>query len=134
MIDYENEIFTSIAEESRDKHPGIIVKGEYVRSPAEFPMLAISEFQNVMIDELMDSTKEEKYAGLGYRIQVFSNKQSGKKAEAKAIFATADAKIRSMGFRRKTYAPTPEIYDSTIFSIVATYEAIIDTNGVVYKR
>ena len=134
MIDYENEIFTSIAEESRVKHPGIIVKGEYVRSPANFPMLTISEYDNVMVDELMDSTQEEKYAGVGYRIQVFSNKHSGKKAEAKAIFTTADKKIRSMGFRRRTYVTTPEIYDSTIFSIVATYEAIIDTNGVVYKR
>lgn len=134
MIDFENEIFTSVAKEAREKHPGVIVKGEYVRSPADFPMLTISEFQNADIDELMDSSKEEKYAGVGYRIQTFSNKQSGKKAEAKAIFATADEKMKSMGFRRKTYAPTPEIYDSTIFSIVATYEAIIDTNGVVYKR
>lgn len=134
MNDFENEIFTNVATDLRSEHPGIVVKGEYVRSPAEFPMAAISEFENVMVDELMDSSQEENYSGLGYRLQVFSNKASGRKAEAKAIFATADKKMRSMGFRRRTYAPTPEIYDSTIYSILATYEAIVDVNGVVYKR
>lgn len=134
MNDYENEIFTAVATDIRHEHPGTVVKGEYVRSPAEFPMAAISEFENIMVDELMDSSHEENYSGLGYRVQVFSNKAGGKKAEAKAIFKTADKILRGMGFRRRTYATTPEIYDSTIFSITATYEAIVDVNGVIYKR
>lgn len=134
MNDFENEIFTAVVTELRAKHPGIIAKGEYVRSPAEFPMAALSEYENVQVDELMDSSNEEDYSGLGYRLQVFSNKVGGKKAEAKAIFATADKRMRSMGFRRRTYATTPKIYDSTIFSITATYEAIVDVNGFVYKR
>jgi hypothetical protein len=97
-------------------------------------MAALSESENVMVDNLMDSSGEEKYAGLGYRLQVFSNKVGGKKAEAKAIFATADERLRGLGFRRKSYTTTPEIYNSTIFSITATYEAIVDTNGVTYRR
>lgn len=134
MNDFENEIFTDVATDLRAKHPGVTVKGEYVRTPADFPMVAVSEYENVMVDALMDSSKEEKYSGLGYRLQVFSNKIGGKKTEAKAIFATADKKIRSMGFHRRTYTTTPEIYDSTIYSIVATYEGIVDANGVIYKR
>lgn len=134
MIDFENEIFTAVATQVRSKHSEAKIKGEYVRSPAEFPMLAVSEYENVDVDSLIDSSHEEKYAGLGYRLQVFSNKVGGKKAEAKAIFKTADKKMRGMGFRRVTYSTTPEIYNSTIFSITATYEAIIDVNGVVYKR
>ena len=134
MIDYENEIFTAVATELREKHDGVKVKGEYVRSPAEFPTVALSESENVMVYDLMDSSGEEKYSGLGYRLQVFSNKVGGKKAEAKAIFATADEILRGMGFRRKSYTTTPEIYNSTIFSISATYEAIVDANGVTYRR
>lgn len=134
MIDYENEIFTAVATGLREKHEGVVVKGEYVRSPAEFPTAALSESENVMVDDLIDSSGEEKYSGLGYRLQVFSNKVGGKKAEAKAIFATADKILRGMGFRRKSYTTTPEIYNSTIFSISATYEAIVDANGVMYRR
>lgn len=134
MNDFENEIFTAVATELREKHEGVVVKGEYIRTPAEFPTVSLSEVENITVDELMDSSGEEYYSGLGYRLQVFSNKVGGKKAEAKAIFKTADKKICGMGLRRKSYTTTPEIYNSTIFSITATYEAIIDVNGVIYKR
>jgi hypothetical protein len=97
-------------------------------------MVALDEIENVTVGELVDSSNEEKYSGLGYRLQVFSNKNGGRKAEARAIFATADNVMLGMGFRRITYSVTPEIYDSTIYSIVATYEAIIDASGVIYSR
>ena len=134
MIDYQNEVFTNVATDVRSTHEGTTVTGEYTRSPSKFPTVTLDEFENVMVDALRDSSHEEKFAGLGYRLQVFSNKTSGKKAEARAIFATADTVMRRMGFRRITYSTTPEIYDSTVYSITATYEAIVDVNGVVYKR
>ena len=134
MIDFENEIFTAVATAVRNAHSGTTIKSEYVRSPASFPTVALSEIDNVNVDALIDSSQQEKYAGLGYRLQVFSNKESGKKSEAKAIFKTADDILCGMGFRRRTYSTTPEIYNSTIFSITATYEAIADINGVLYRR
>ena len=134
MIDFENEIFTAVATAVRSAHSGTTIKSEYLRSPASFPTVSLSETDNVNVDSLMDSSGEEKYAGLGYRLQVFSNKEGGKKAEAKAIFKTADEVLCGMGFRRRTYTTTPEIYNSTIFSIMATYEAIADANGVLYNR
>ena len=134
MIDYQNEIFTNVATKVRSAHEGATVTGEYTRSPSKFPALTLEEIENVNVGTLDDSLREEKYAGVGYRLQVFSNKTGGKKAEARTIFATADSEMRRMGFRRVTYSTTPEIYDSTIYSIQAIYEAIVDVNGVIYKR
>ena len=134
MIDVLNEVFTSVAVPVREAHPGIMVTGEYTRQPSKFPALTLDETQNVMVERLEDSSNEEKFSRLTYRMQVFSNKASGKKAEARAIFATADEVMRGMGFRRITYTTTPEIYDSTVYSITATYEAVIDENGFTYKR
>lgn len=134
MIDKSNEIFTNVASAVRDKHIGTKVIGEYVREPSEFPIVTLDETQNVAVAYLEDSSNEEHFAGVTYRLQVFSNKQSGKRAEARAIFATADAEMRKMGFLRVTHTTTPEIYDSTIYSITATYEAVISSAGYVYKR
>lgn len=134
MIDYQNEIFTTVATGVRGKCANVTVTGEYVRSPSRFPTVTLDEIENVTVETLVDSSDEEKYCGLTYRLQVFSNKTSGKKAEARAIFATADIVMLGMGFRRITYTTTPEIYDSTIYSISATYEAVIDVNGVIYRR
>ena len=78
IIDFENEIFTAVATAVRATHSGTTIKSEYVRSPASFPTVALSEIDNVNVDALIDSSQEEKYAGLGYRLQVFSNKESGK--------------------------------------------------------
>lgn len=132
MIDFNNEIFTTVATAVRDNYAAVTVTGEYTRRPSKFPAVTLDETSNVMVDRLEDSSNEERYAGVTYRLQVFSNKQNGKKAEARAIFATADAEMRRMGFRRVTYATTPEIYDSTICEIRATYEAVISAEGNVY--
>ena len=134
MIDLLNEIFTFVATGVRADHPGTSVTGEHTRKPSQFPTVTLDEIENVTVANLVDSSDEEKYVGLGYRLQVFSNKVNGKKAEARAIFATADRLMREMGFRRVSYSTTPEIYDSTIYSIVAIYEAVAAVNGVIYKR
>jgi hypothetical protein len=134
MIDKLNEVFTNIANITRDTHPGTTVIGENTRQPSKFPAVTIDEIENVMVDRLEDSSNEEAFAGVTYKVQTFSNKTSGKKAEARAIFATVDAEMRRMGFRRVTYTTTPEIYESTIYSITATYEAVISAAGYVYKR
>ena len=134
MIDYLNEIFTSVATKVREEHPGITITGEYTRQPSKFPTATLDEIENVTVDSLEDSSSDETFSGLTYRLQVFSNKQSGKKAEARAIFASADRVLRGLGFRRMSYSTTPEIYESTIYSITATYEAIADADGVIYKR
>ena len=134
MIDYMNEIFNTLATAVRSSHSGVTVTGEYTRQPSKFPTVTLDETENVTVGALEDSSDTERYSGITYRLQVFSNKQTGKKAEARAIFATADGVMRRLGFRRITYTTTPEIYESTIYSITATYEAIVDADGVIYKR
>lgn len=133
MIDVMSEIFSAVAQAVREDYPGATITGEYTRKPSKFPCVTLDETRNVTMERLEDSSNEERFAGVTYRVQVFSNKQSGKKAEARAIFAKADAKLRSMGLRRVTYTTTPEIYESTIYSITATYEAVVSTAGYVYK-
>ena len=134
MIDKLNEIFTSVATSVRNKHTGTTVTGEYTRKPSKFPAVTLDEIQNVVVDRLEDSSNAENFAGVTYRLQVFSNKRTGKKTEAREIFATSDAEMRRMGFRRVTYTTTPEIYDSTIYNITATYEAVVSSAGYVYTR
>ena len=134
MIDFLNEIFNTVAVAVRNDHEGATVIGEYTRSPSKFPTVTLDEIANVTMGNLVDSSDEEKYSGVTYRLQVFSNKQNGKKAEAREIFATADKIMLNLGFRRVTYTTTPEIYESTIYSITATYEAVISADGVVCKR
>ena len=133
MLDYSNEIFTKLATTVRSNHEGTKVIGENVREPAEFPCVTFDETRNVTIDRLRDSSHAENFAEVTYKIQVFSNKTSGKRAEARSIFATADVIMRGLGFRRATYTTTPEVYNSTIYQITATYIGTVGADGFVYK-
>ena len=79
MIDYQNEIFTTVATTVRSMHTGAVVIGEYTRSPSQFPAVTLDEIENVTVPALIDSSDEERYCGVTYRLQVFSNKTAGKK-------------------------------------------------------
>lgn len=132
MIDFSNEIFNAVAADLRSLYMGIRVVGEFVNSPTAFPTVTIDEIRNT--PDHLDSAAYNKYARIVYRVQVFSNLESGKRAQARDIYAAVDRKMQSMGFFCKTYTTTPEVYNAEVYSITATYEAIIDRNGVVYRN
>ena len=132
MIDYSNEIFTDAATTLRNAVDGITVIGEYVSSPTSFPTVTIDEISNV--PKHRDSAKTEKYSTVRYRVQVFSNKSSGKRTEARSIFNVVDNRLSELGFVRKTYTTTPDVYNSSVYQITAAYEAVLGTDGVIYKE
>lgn len=132
MIDYSNEIFSTVAKDLRSLYTGIQVKGEYVDIPAIFPCVTIDEISN--IPSHLDSAAENKYARVTYRVQIFSNLESGKRAQARSIYKTVDEILMRLGFLAKSYTTTPVMYNSEIYSITATYEGIIGANGVVYRN
>lgn len=131
MIDFSNEIFNAVAADLRSLYMNIRVVGEFVNSPTSFPTVTIDEIRNT--PEHLDSANYNKYARIVYRVQVFSNLEGGKRAQAREIYGAVDRKMQSMGFFCKTYTTTPAVYNAEVYSITATYEAVIDRNGVVYR-
>ena len=131
MIDYSNEVFNAVATNLRLLYPGITVKGEYVATPAKFDCVTIDETKNV--PTYLDNSEKIKYTAVQYRVQVFCNAEN-KRSRARAIFGSVDELLRSLGLVCKTYTTVPEIYNSEIYSITATYEGVIDMNGVIYRN
>lgn len=128
MIDVENDVFNAVATALRTAHVGIWVAGEYVDSPAKFPAVTIVEADN-RIFERMRTRKIENAVRVMYEVQIFSNKASGKKAEAKEIANTADGVFASLGFTRTMRSQVANIKDATIYRIVCRYEAVVGENG-----
>ena len=131
MIDKSNEIFNAVATDLRSLYSGIKVVGEYVSTPTVFPTVTLDEIQNIPIH--LDSSSENKFAEVLYRVQVFSNSQDGKRAQARSIYGVLDGKMQVLGLHAVSYSTTPAIYNSEIYSITATYRGVIDRNGVIYR-
>lgn len=131
MIDFSNEIFNAVATDLRSFYPGVKVVGENVDTPTSFPTVTIDETHNTPVH--MDSAVHNKYARVQYRVQVFTNKKSGKRAQARKLYARVDEKLQVLGFYATSYSATPAIYNSDVYCITAIYSGVIDRNGVVYR-
>ena len=132
MIDLENDIFDYAAKALRAAHTGIDVAAEYVEMPAKFPHVSIVEADNRIL-ERMRTNNIENAVSVMYECNIYSNKASGKKSEAKAIANTLDDVLSGIGFTRTFREQVPNLRDATIYRIVCRYEAVIDKNFVIYQ-
>ena len=131
MIDVSHEIFTEIATAVRAKHSPVQVIGESISVPAQFPCVAIDEIYNV--PSHLDSSNRESYNAVTYRVQVFATGDN-KRAAAREIFKTVAETCWGMNLIRKTYTTTPDVYNSSIYQISATFEADVRHDGMIFRR
>lgn len=131
MIDIENDVFDHVATALRAAHTGIFVSFEHVPSPPRFPAVSIVEADN-RVYEKMRTLDIENAVQLMYEVNIYSNKASGKKREAKAIAATVDDAFTELGFTRTMREQVVNFADATIFRIVCRYEAVADKDLWIY--
>lgn len=132
MIDISNEVFSAVANEVKAKHADTTVMGENVSQPASFPCVAMDETLNIPAE--LDFGGSEKYSAITYRVQVFSNSEAGKRATAREIFKTVCGVMARLGLVRKTYTPTPDVYNADIYQITGTFEGVVRQDGMIFKR
>lgn len=133
MIDLENDIFTAVATAVRTAHPGTFCTGEYVEAPPSFPAVSIIENGNSVMQRYR-TLNIENAVSVMYEVNIYSNKASGKKSEAKAIAATLDDAFADIGFTRTMRNQVANLNDATIYRIVCRYEAIIDKDFWIYHN
>ena len=126
-------MFTTVAEALRTAFPGIYCTGEYVPAPPRFPAVSIVEADNRVVEN-MRTRRIENASAVMYEVNIYSNKASGKKTEAKAIAATLDEVFASIGFTRTLRNQVPNLNDATIYRIVCRYEAIVDKDLWIYHN
>ena len=132
MIDLESDIFSYVANALREEFPGVFVSGEYVETPARFPAVTIVEADNRVLTRMRTENIENAVFSL-FEANIYSNRASGKKAEAKAIANAVDEMMASIGYTRSFREQIPNLKDATIYRIVCRYEAVIDKNFMIYQ-
>ena len=132
MTDLENDIFDYAAKALRAAHTGLAVAAEYVEMPAKFPHVSIVEADNRILERMRTNNIENAIQSM-FECNIYSNKASGKKSEAKAIANTLDDVLSGIGFTRTFREQVPNLRDATIYRIVCRYEAVIDKNFVIYQ-
>lgn len=69
-----------------------------------------------------------------FEMNIYSNKSSGKKDEAKAIAIKADELMTAINYTRTFREQIPNLKDATIYRIVCRYEATVDKDLWIYHN
>lgn len=134
MIDIENEVFQICADTFRAAYPNGFIAGEYVSQPPKFPAVSVVEMDNVVYQNGIDSASIENFVGVMYQVDVYTNLNKGKKAQAKAIIALIDEQFEQMGFARTFLNPIQNFNDATIYRMTARYQAVVGKDERIYRR
>ena len=133
MIDIESMVVDSVYNAVKTQYPKCDVISEYNDTPSQFPCVQIVEADNYTYRRTQDNDLTEHHASVMYEVNVFSNKKTGKKTEAKAIAEIVDSTMQGMKFTRTLKQPIPN-KDKTIYRIVARYEAVVGAGVEINKN
>lgn len=131
MIDFYNEIYTSIATPLQAQVPGINVTGSVSNQKPSFPCVSIEETLNT--DAEIDSGEKAPCAELTYRVTVQTNKKGARIADARKILGIVDSLMQPLNFRRTAMATQDGLYNNSAYKIEATYKVGITASGVLFK-
>ena len=134
MIEVENEIFSIVANAVRTAYPDAYVVGEYVKSPSRFPSVSIVEIENTAYDRTQSSGSLENHADITYEVNIYSNKESGKKSECKEIASLIDDEFATLGFSRTMLQPISNVDDATIYRMLGRYRGVVSKDKIVFRR
>lgn len=133
MIDVENLVFSNVKTALTNTYSTINVVSDYPNAPSVFPCVSIVEDDNSVYTNSQDSSATENHVKVMYTVNVFSNKASGRKSEAKKILGTVDTAFANMKFTRTMKQMIPNV-DTSIYRIVARYEAVIGKGQTIGKN
>lgn len=129
MIDIYNQVYTKIAEMLEDKYPEAELRDELTFAPNYFPCVCVEEADNYMVNS--DNINREHAARVMYEVNIFTNKLSGRRTEARAILSLIDELLVRYNFTRKVTTPL-SINENTMYRLFARYEAVVDENNEIY--
>ena len=128
MIDVESNVFQKCADAFRAAYPNGFIAGEYVSQPPKFPAVMVVEMDNNVDERALDNGNIENAVNVMYQVDVYSNLNKGKKAQAKAIVALIDEVLAKYRFVRTFCNPIQNMNDATIYRMTARYRRrITDT-------
>jgi len=131
VIDCEAKVFQACADAFRATYPNGYITPEYVPQPPKFPAASVVEMDNNVDERATDNGNIENAVNVMYQVDVYSNKNTGKKAQAKEIIALIDGVLAQYRFVRTYCNPVQNFADATIYRMTARYRRrITDTEKI----
>lgn len=130
MIDVESTVFNAVITYVKASFPLLNYTAEYTRTPETFPCLMFYQSGASFRADQVQTDGADNYMDVTYEAQIYSNKDVGRKTEAKAIANLVEEKMRDLGFRCELCQPVMNA-DPTIFRIVMRFGGRVSKGVIV---
>lgn len=131
MIDIESKVYSPIATALKAAYSGIFVTSEPTPIPEKPLVVGIVQMDNYMSINRLDNSGRERYSTLMFQVDVYSNKQTGKKSQCKEVMNVVDNMMFDMNFTRLSLTPIPSP-ETGYYRYTARYRA--ETDGETLFR
>lgn len=124
MIDYEDIVFSSVADELRKQFSDIYIIGtEWSDAPPRFPAVSVVQIGNEVNEKYSTFDSVENVASEEYKFEVCSNLESARSAkqQTKDIVSVIDGVMNGLSYPRVFCQPIPSA-DDKISRRVARYK------------
>ena len=130
MIDIEADVFNRVYESVAPLVPQGCFKSVYVPNPPKFPFATLMEMDNFTDKANRSSALDEEYAVVTYEANVYATD----KLDCRNVMNALDTEMLRLGFHRLSMQYVPNIADATIFRYTSRYQAVTNTNKVIYRK
>lgn len=125
MIDIEAKVYSPIATALKEQFSGIYTTSEPAATPSKALVASIVQMDSYVSPRDMDNTLRETFATVMFQVDVYSNKQIGKKSQCKEVMGAIDEMLCRMNFTRESLTPIP-MEGSGYYRLAARYRAKTD--------
>lgn len=126
MNDCEDFIYNRVRKAVLEKYPNAHMSSEYVSSPAGFPFVTLWAHDSTPKQGSQTNGAQEAVTTQHFTVNVYSNLRTGKKSQAKTIMQLIDTELYKLNCLRTSYLPVPNMLDTTLYRLVATYSVDFD--------
>lgn len=135
-FDYKSELFTEIYNAVTAEYPDAYVDTDISRKPPTFPVVNVLFSDSNVTRRFVNSSRKEKYRDIRLTVEVYSDLENGRQAQAGAIMAIVDNLMRTVGLVGYQMNPVnlTSSDNETIFRLLSRYEGTVDDKGIFYTR
>lgn len=134
MFDLQRQIFTTTANAILTQYSTCRIVNAFIYAPEVFPCVSIVLSDDGTNSRMRDSSKADNFRDITLTVDVYSNKQDGKKTEAEAIMQIIIDTLFPLNFNMVSCKPFSNINNASNYRITATFTATVDSNGTIYTR
>lgn len=130
MIDVEELIFDHVYASVSGVVPEGNFQSVYVPAPSSFPFVTLMEMDNITDTRHRTNEDGDEFAVVTYEANVYAMD----KYECRNVMDTLDRAMMRLNFTRLSMGFIPNMTDRTVYRITARYQAVADTNNIMYRR